>query len=99
VTAALLRLWRGDLPLSEAIWVWGILVALPINILTSLAFLWLMTLDLPWAALIIGNVPSIPYNIVCAVGIWRAARQIPDPARRTALRALTVAAASVLSVT
>ncbi|MCC7283906.1 MAG: hypothetical protein IT556_16090 [Acetobacteraceae bacterium] len=90
------RLWRGDLPLAEAIWVWGILVALPLNALATLAFLWLMTLDRPWAALVIGTAPAVPYNIVCAVGIWRAARQIADPTRRAILRAITVVAAGIL---
>lgn len=97
--AAFVRLWRGQLPLSEAIWTWGVLVALPINALTSIAFLWLITLDQPWPALIIGNVPSIPLNVVCAVGIWRAARQVADPTRRALLRAATLVAAAVLSVT
>lgn len=97
--AALVRLWRGDLPLSEAVWVWGALVGLPINIFTSIAFLWLITLDEPVVALLVGNLPSIPYNVICAVGIWRAAQQIADPMRRTMARGATVVAAVLLSAT
>jgi len=98
VIAALLRLWRGELPLSEAIGTWGLLVAVPVNMFTSVAFLWLLTLDETRAALIIGNV-TIPYNIVCAVGIWRAAKQLADPTKRMVLRALTLVACIVLSIT
>lgn len=98
MAAALLRLWRGNLPLSEAIGTWGLVIAVPINIFTSVAFLWLLTLDQTLAAMIVGNV-TIPYNIVCAVGIWRAARQVADPGQRVLIRTLTVVATAVLCVT
>jgi hypothetical protein len=99
VIAALLRLWRGDLPLPDAIVTWGVLVALPINVVTTVAFWWLISIDRPIAALLIGNIPAVPFNIFCGVGIWRAATQVESPTLRGLVRAATVLAAIALSVT
>jgi hypothetical protein len=96
---ALKQLWRGELPLGDAIVTWGILVAVPINVVTTVLFWWLISIDRPIAALVIGNIPSVPFNIFCAVGIWRSAARITDPFWRATLRAITVVAAAVLSVT
>jgi hypothetical protein len=99
VLAGLGRLWRGDLPLHDAFWTWGLLVALPINLSTSFAFLWLISIDRPLEALVIGNIPSVPYNLVWAVGMWRSAAQLETPWVQSLARAATVVAALVLSVT
>jgi len=70
-------LWSGDLPLSEAFWTYAVVVALALNVSTTLAFLALISTDRPIAALFIGYALSVPYNVVALVGVWRAAARYP----------------------
>ncbi|MEX0810340.1 MAG: hypothetical protein WD044_16585 [Dongiaceae bacterium] len=70
---ALRRLWRGEVPLVDAVWNWAIFGGLAINLGTMGLFLWLISADRPIAAFILGYAFSIPYNIVVTVGIWRSA--------------------------
>lgn len=72
-------LWRGNLPLGEAFWTWVVLGGLLVNISTSIAFLALITADLPWAALIFGYGFSLPYNVVAVVGVWRSTARHEGP--------------------
>ena len=51
------RLWRGELPLAEAFWLWAVLGAIGYAL----------------AAWIAGYALSIPYNILALVGVWRSA--------------------------
>lgn len=76
----LLSLWRGDMPLVDAFWTWTVTIGLMVNVITSLLFLTLMTLDRPGVALIAGYALSVPYNIVAVVGVWRAAERDQAPA-------------------
>jgi hypothetical protein len=71
----------------------------PINLVTTVAFWWLISIDRPIEALVIGNIPSVPFNVFCAVGIWRSAAQLADPLGRATARVATVIAAVLLSVT
>ena len=67
--------WRGDLPLAEAFWTWTVAVGLAVNLSTTIAFLTLISLDRPWAALVAGYAFSVPYNIMAVIGTWRSAER------------------------
>jgi hypothetical protein len=98
--AKLGALWRGELPLGEAFWTWAIGIGLLINLTTSALFLALITADRPWAALFVGYVLSVPYNVAAMVGVWRSAARYDGPALRAELaRIVTVIAMLLLSVT
>jgi hypothetical protein len=97
---ALMRLWRGELPLPTAFWNWAVAGGLLVNVTTSFAFLLLIARDQPIAALIVGYVLSVPYNIVATVGVWRAAGRYAGPSHwAQAARLATVVGMGVLSVT
>jgi hypothetical protein len=98
--ARLLALWRGDLPLGEAFWIWTVFGGLLVNISTSIAFLALISVDLPWVALIVGYGLSLPYNLVTVVGVWRSAARHDGPRSQADLaRGLSLALMAVLSLT
>ncbi|MCB4823806.1 hypothetical protein [Roseicella aerolata] len=98
--SALMRVWRGELPLPTAFWNWAVAGGLAVNLTTSLAFLVLITQDSPLAALIVGYGLSVPYNIVATVGVWRAAGRYAGPPHwAQAARVATVVGMGVLSVT
>lgn len=77
----MMALWRGELSLGDAFWNWAVLGGLLVNVTTTIAFLVLLSVDQPFAALIVGYAVSVPYNIVAAVGVWRSAARY-DPAHR-----------------
>ena len=92
-------LWSGELPLGEAFWTFAIGIGLLVNLTTTALFLALITVDRPWAALIVGHVLSVPYNVVAAVGVWRSASRYQGAAVLAALaRIVTVVTMLVLSV-
>jgi hypothetical protein len=93
-------LWSGDLPLGEAFWTFAIGIGLLVNLSTSAAFLGLISVDRPWAALFVGYVLSVPYNVVALVGVWRSAAHYEGQALHADLaRIVTLAAMLVLSLT
>jgi hypothetical protein len=96
--AKLRALWTGDLPLGEAFWTWAIGVGLLVNLTTSGLFLTLITLDRPLAALFVGYVLSVPYNIVVLVGVWRTAARHPGHAADLA-RIVTIVLMALLTLT
>lgn len=75
----LTKLWRGDLELREAFWTWVVFGGLLVNITTSIFFLVLITLELPWSALVVGYGLSLPYNLWAFVGVWRSAARYQGP--------------------
>jgi hypothetical protein len=75
------RLWRGELALGHAFWNWAVIGGLAVNAASSALFLVLIANGRPIAALIAGYAPSIPYNIIAAVGVWRAAGHYPGDRR------------------
>lgn len=94
------RLWAGDLPLHEAFWTWAVAGGLLVNLASSLGFLALIVADRPLAALLVGYAPSVPYNLVVLVGVWRsAARPDEDRARAELIRVVTLVGVVVLTVT
>ena len=78
--AKLRSLWSGELPLGEAFWTWAISVGLVVNLVTTVLFLTMITLDRPWAAMFFGYAPSVPYNALATVGVWRSAARYEGPA-------------------
>jgi hypothetical protein len=96
----LTTLWRGELPLSEALWTWAVTIGLIVNIATSLLFLTLITQDQPLLALLFGYGVSLPYNFVASVSVWRAASRYDGPAIHADLaRTATVVIMAALSLT
>jgi len=69
----LVRLWKGELPLENAFWNWAVLGGLIVNASSSALFLILIADDRPVLALFFGYALSVPYNVIAAVGVWRAA--------------------------
>lgn len=97
---ALLRLWRGELPLAEAFWTWAVTVGLVVNVTTSIGFMVLVMRDQPLAALVVGYALSVPYNILAAVGVWRSADRYDGPPRLAqAARIATAIGMTLLSLT
>jgi len=92
-------LWRGEVPLSQVFWNWFVFIGLPLNLTTSVLFLALISMERPIAALVVGYALSVPYNILVAVGVWRAAgRPGVPPGIRGMARAVTVAGMVLLSL-
>ncbi|MBQ2262860.1 MAG: hypothetical protein II336_16020 [Loktanella sp.] len=96
----LARLWRGELPLSEAFWTWAVFWGLCVNITTSLSFLTLIMWDQPWLALLAGYGFSLPYNLLVLVGVWRSAGSYDGPQLHADLaRGASLILLGILSVT
>lgn len=94
------RFLAGELPLGEAFWTWAVGGGLLVNIVTSLAFLALVSMDRPILGLVVGYGCSVPYNIAAVVGVWRSAdRHAGHTAFASMARFVTLAAAVVLSLT
>lgn len=94
------KLWLGNYPLNEAFWTWAVTIGLFVNVTTSLLFLMLITLELPWLALMVGYGLSVPYNIVAAMGVWRSAARYGGPAIHADLaRASSILLLLALSLT
>lgn len=97
---SLVRLWRGELPLADAFWNWAVIGGLVVNIVSSGLFLALMMADQPIAALVAGYAPSLPYNFVATVGVWRSAAHYDgDKQWADAARLVTVVGMVLMSVT
>jgi len=94
------RLWRGELALADAFWSWAVLGGLAINLATSAALLALIMQDRPILAFIAGYAPSVPYNVIVSVGVWRsAARYAGDRRWADLARIVTLTGMVLLSVT
>jgi hypothetical protein len=94
------RLWRGDVPLAEAFWHWAVLGGLAINLTTTIGFLALIMAGHTLVAFVVGYALSVPYNLVAAVGVWRAAgRPGVDPRWVGPARLAVVLGMTILSLT
>ena len=94
------RLWYGEMPLERAFWVYAVVVGLPINIVTSVLFLILVTADWPLAALAAGYGLSVPYNIVVTLAVLRAAKRYEgDRDWANLARIVTVVGMIILTLT
>ncbi len=72
-------LWAGELPLRQAFWQYAVGYGLVINLVTSLAFLALLTNDANVALVALAFALPIPYNFVMAVAVWRSADRYSGP--------------------
>lgn len=94
------RLWNGELTLQNAFWNWAVLGGLVVNVASNALFLFLITADRPILAFIFGNALSVPYNVIAAVGVWRAAERYAGERRWADLaRVVTIIGMVLLSVT
>jgi hypothetical protein len=75
------QLWRGDLSLDDAFWNWAVIGGLLVNFATSAAFLFLIMEDRPILAALAGYLPSVPYNVVVLIGVWRSAERYDGDSR------------------
>lgn len=92
-------LWSGHLPLGEAFWTYAVGGGLAVNLITSLLLLTLVSADRPLAALLVGYVPSVPYNVVALIGVWRsAARYQGERIHADLARIVTLVGMVLLSV-
>jgi hypothetical protein len=97
---ALRRLWRGELPLSEAFWTWAVLGGLLVNLSTSFGFYLLVIEDQIILAVLVGYALSLPYNFVVLVGVWRSANAYRgDKAWADLAKIVTLVGMILLSVT
>jgi hypothetical protein len=97
---ALGRLWRGEMALGEAFWIWAVLGGLLVNVTTSIGCLALIMAGQVLPALIVGYALSLPYNLVATVGTLRAARREGvDPRWAGAARVAVLLLMTVLSLT
>jgi hypothetical protein len=72
---------------------------LVVNLAASVGFLVLIMHGAPVAALVVGHVLPVPYNLLVAVGVWRsAARYAGPPGLAQAARLVTIVGMTVLSV-
>lgn len=85
------RLWRGELALGDAFWNWAVIGGLAVNITTSLAFFVMIASGQGIAALVVGYLFSVPYNILAGVGVWRSAARYEGPRRHAELARLVSA--------
>lgn len=94
------RVWRGEEPWQRTFGIWGVLVALPINLATTAGTFVLIANDRPLAAFIVGYVLSVPYNMFVLVAVWRAAGRSLRTSRAIALtRLIATVWLGLLSVT
>lgn len=97
---ALGRLWRGEMPLADAFWTWAVSIGFVINGSTSIACYALLIADRPIAALVVGYLLSIPFNIVATAGVLRSARrEDADPALARFVRLIIIPVMVLLSLT
>ena len=97
--AAILRFWRGGLPLGEAFWLWGILGGGVVNLFGTFAALLLLREEVsPWLVVLL-MVAHIPFNLFLLLGVWRSsARPEVGPERRQLARICMTAWAIALSI-
>ncbi len=72
-------LWASELPLRQAFWQYAVGYGLLINLVTSLAFLALLTNDANIVLVALAFALPIPYNFVMAVAVWRSADRYSGP--------------------
>jgi hypothetical protein len=94
--AAIREFWSGGLPLGQALWLWGVLGGVVVNLFGTLFALILLTMDIsPWlvAALMAAH---IPFNLFLLVGVWRSSARPEVSANRRQLTRLFMSAWALL---
>lgn len=94
------RVWLGELPLPVMFWNWAVLGGLAVNLISSALFMLLLAAGHVVAALIVGYLFSVPYNVVVAIGVWRSADRFEGDRRwAEAAKIVTLAGMVLLSIT
>ena len=92
---ALRHFWRGELPLGEAFWLWGVLGGGVVSLFATLLVVMLLSLDAPAWLVVVLFVGHIPVNLFLLVGVWRSTSrpEVGENARLLARIAMAVWAA------
>lgn len=91
-------LWRGELPLGRAFWLWGILGGGLVSLFATLFALMLLAVNVPAPLALLVYAAHMPWNLVLLIGVWRSARR-PEVGRDTAsLARMTMLAWTVLLI-
>lgn len=92
-------LWRGELPLADAFWTWAVFGGLLVNLPTTAAKWILLASQETAAALVVGYALPVPFNVLVALGVWRASAHYEGPAHWAILaRAAAIVGLGLLSV-
>ena len=89
---AVVELWRGELPLGRAFWLWGVLGGSVVALFATVLALALVTAGAPAWLAALAFAAHVPWNLVLLVGVWRSAGR-PEVGRDTAFLARLVIAA------
>jgi hypothetical protein len=89
---AVVELWRGDLPLGRAFWLWGVLGGGVVALFATIPALALLTGGAPAWLAVLAFAAHVPWNLVLLVGVWRSAGR-PEVGRDTARLARLIIAA------
>ena len=73
------RLWAGEVPLEQAFWGYAVVIGLLVNLVTSGAFLALLSSDSHLVVLVLVYALPLPYNLLAVVAVWRSAQRYPGP--------------------
>ena len=94
------RMWRGEHDLHDTFWRYTIMYGLLVNIVTSIAFVTLVTGGHPAMASIVGYGFSLPYNIFVVVAVWRSASRYQGMQTTSAfMRVVAILWMGMLSIT
>jgi hypothetical protein len=96
-TRTVVELWRGDLPLARAFWLWGVLGGGVVGLFATLLALALVTAGAPAWLAALAFAAHLPWNLVLLVGVWRSAGR-PGVGRDTALLARLAIAAWLVAL-
>jgi hypothetical protein len=80
---AIMALWRGELVLGQAFWLWGIFGGGIVALFATILVLFLLAMGASTWLAVLFFAADIPWNLVLLVGVWRSAAQ-PEVARGTA---------------
>jgi hypothetical protein len=86
---AIVELWRGELPLGRAFWLWGVLGGAAVGLSSTLLAAILLAAGAPAWLAALAFAAHLPWNLVLLVGVWRSAGR-PEIGRDAALLARAV---------
>jgi hypothetical protein len=70
---AIMALWRGELVLGQAFWLWGIFGGGIVALFATILALFLLAMGAPTWLAVLFFAADIPWNLVLLVGVWRSA--------------------------
>jgi hypothetical protein len=66
------RLWRGEVPLTQAFWRYGMFWGTVVNVLATVATLALVANNAPTFVWLTVHFLPLPYNLLVVAAVWRA---------------------------